>query len=94
MIVEAIVGALVSVIEFALGLVPEFEMPEWLDGTGAGTLHGYATDIGEAASGGSYWVPFDAAALAVTIVLAAVAFSLLVRLFRLVLSLFTGGGGS
>lgn len=93
MIVEAVINVLVALVSGILSLVPDFEAPSWLTGSGSGTLGGYANTVGQAMGKAEPWLPLDALGYAVTIVVAAVAFSVAVRVVRILLSLFTGGGG-
>ncbi len=88
MIFELIVEAVTSVLSWVLGLFA-FAMPAWFD-TSVTTLSGW---LGQAGQFGG-WLPMQAFSDVVTLLLAAYALSWLIRLTRIGLSAFTGGGGS
>lgn len=88
MIVELIVGVVTGVLSWLLGLF-SFSMPAWFD-TSVTTLAGW---IGQGRQFGA-WLPMQAFSDVVTLLLAAYALSWAIRLGRIVLSAFTGGGGS
>lgn len=88
MVTAAIYNALVDFFGFLLGLFPTIELPAWLDSAGT-----YAAQGVEAANGFGYWVPVDALGNAFVFLLVCGAVVFGVRVFRILLSLFTGGGG-
>lgn len=89
MITDAIMDFFAGLFDWLMGTLPEVQVPEWLNSTSAmaGTVFGYANSMG-------VWFP-SALALAVVGTLVTVwLVALGIKLARLVLSLFTGGGGS
>lgn len=88
MIFEAIVDVLATFFEWVGGLLPEIDVPSWI-GTIASSL---ATVTGFMAPLG-VWVPFSAAQSATLLVVAAVVVALGTKVIRVLVSLFTGGGG-
>lgn len=89
MIVEGIVKVVVAFFEFALGLLPTRSTPGWMDDMGASMniVWGHAAGLGA-------WIPWSTVAYVIGAVVACMIFGLQVRLARIVISLFTGGGGS
>lgn len=89
MITEALLNFFASIFDWLLGSLPTIEAPEWLSSISsvAGTVFGYANSMGA-------WFPTGLAfAVAGTLVATwLIAFG--IKAARLVLSLFTGGGGS
>lgn len=89
MITEAILLFFGSIFDWLLGALPTVEAPDWFSNVSAvaGTVFGYANSMGA-------WFP---TALAFTVAGTLVATWLIafgIKAARLVLSLFTGGGGS
>lgn len=89
MIVQWFVEALAGMFSLVLDLLPSWSAPGFLT-----ALPGQIADIGAYTSGMAAWLPWTAIGTAVPILLAAVAVALAVKGTRMVLSLFTGGGGS
>lgn len=89
MIIEWLVDALTAVLAFLLDLFPTVTVPSWVE-----TSTSYVADGVAFINGWAAWVPLDALrnGLLFLLLCGAVAFS--VRVFRIALSLFTGGGGS
>jgi len=89
MITEAIIDVMSRVMAWLIDLLPAWDPPVWVQ-TAADTL---ADAIGYM---GMYsgWVPMPAVMAGVTFLLACSALVLGIRVGRILLSLFTGGGGS
>lgn len=89
MVTKAIIDALGAFIGFLLGLLPSFSLPSWVD-----TIHDYAVDGVTFANGFKAWVPLTALRNAFVFLLAVGTAAFIVRGSRVVISLFSGGGGS
>jgi hypothetical protein len=87
-ITQAILSALLDVAAWVVGLFPSVDAPGWLSG-----LSGPLADVTDHMSGFAVWVPFTAAGNVLVFVMAMVGVALIVKLIRLIVSLFTGGGG-
>lgn len=89
MIVQWLFDALTTVLAFLLGLFPTITLPSWVD-----TATSYVQQGVAFANGWGAWVPLAAVrnSLLFLLLVGGVVFS--VRVFRIALSLFTGGGGS
>lgn len=88
MILEWIWGVIAGFLGWLLSLFPTFTVPEWV-----GSITGYfVTGVGFM-NGLHNWVPLTALRVAFFWLLGVGAVVLVVRGFRIVLSLFTGGGG-
>jgi hypothetical protein len=90
MIVLALFGVLAAILTFAVGLFPALpDVSAATSGiqTAIGTIMGYAASLG-------VWLPFSTAGAALTIILAVFGVACIIYVVRLVVSLFTGGGGS
>jgi hypothetical protein len=88
-IVEWFLGVLADLFHAMMGAIPPFTPPEWLSSIGgaAGTLFSYASSMGA-------WYP---AGLTLTVVLAVLTVwgvGFAIKIARMILSLFTAGGGS
>ena len=81
-----LMGGLLSLM---VSLVPTFDMPTWFTGLGA-TLDEFSAH----AVGMDSWVPFDSLTTVVGFVLTVVPIGFAIRLVRIILSLFSGGGGN
>lgn len=79
------IGALMG---FVLGLMPQVSLPSWFQAA-ATTLDDALTTIG----GYGQWMPLGAIGNGIAFVLLCFGIAFGVRVFRMVLSLFTGGGG-
>lgn len=88
MITAAIWDAICSFLGWLVHLFPTIEVPSWV-----GSIGSYAATGVETANGFHNWLPLTAMRNGLTFVLACSAIVLTVRGFRIVLSLFTGGGG-
>lgn len=90
MIVEALVRVVLVIIGFLVELIPAmlppFEVPEGF-AESAGQLGEW---LGEA----NQVIPIDFAVACLSLVLSALIFSATLKVVRILLSLFTGGGGS
>lgn len=89
MIVEAFISILVGIADGIFALLGNSAAPSWLTGVG-GQL---ASLVDMSASLGS-WVPWPVIAASVAAVGGAYLVSLTVKVVRMLISLFTGGGGS
>jgi hypothetical protein len=89
MIVEAFLGLLFGLFSFVGDLMPEMEVPAFV-----GSIAGLVGTITGAMAPLGMWIPFGAAGTATTAVLVAIGVAVAVKIVRIVLSLFTGGGGS
>lgn len=88
MITAAIWNAICDFLSFLLGLFPTMTLPTWI-----GTVSGYIASGVETANGLHNWIPLEALRNGFVFVAACGATVLAVRGFRILLSLFTGGGG-
>lgn len=89
MITDAIIQAGSYLFAFVVGLFPSAEPPAWLTVAGTG-LGGIVARFGEV----SHWFPVGLLGPAVAVILASMTAGFGVRVGRMVLSVFTGGGGS
>lgn len=89
MVTDAIITFFGTVFEWLLGTMPEIQVPEWLNSTSGmvGTVFGYASSMG-------VWFPSGLAVAVAGTLLSVWLVSLGIKVARMVLSLFTGGGGS
>lgn len=88
MITEAIWDALCTFLGWAFDRIPTFTPPAWVE-----TVNTYAVQGATTAAGFHNWVPLEAMRNGFAFVLSCSVIVLAVRGFRIVLSLFTGGGG-
>lgn len=99
MITDALIEAASSLFAAVVGLFPSVEPPSWL------SLSGGGSGMGAQSIGGlvaivqnfglvSHWFPVGLLGPAVGVVLASMLAGFGVRIGRMVLSVFTGGGGS
>jgi hypothetical protein len=93
MIVQWFVQAVFAVITWAVGLLPSWTAPDWMTGSGSGSIAGYGASIAGYASKLSNWVPLGLLATVATVVLGACAVAVAVKVTRIVLSALMGGGG-
>jgi len=101
MITDAIINAGSRLFAFVVGLFPSTQPPSWLNVGGGGSSSGFGTQ----SLGGlvsivqnfglvSHWFPVGLLGPAVAIILTCMGAGFAVRVGRMVLSVFTGGGGS
>jgi hypothetical protein len=83
-----ILQAGVWLLDTVLGWFPDVELPDWL-----ANLPGYASDAGEGAGAFNAWLPVALVASIGGGLMAVWAVGVSVRVFRRIVSLFTGGGG-
>jgi hypothetical protein len=88
MIVELVFGVVVNFIVWVIDRLPSGSVPDWL---GEG---GYLTTVWTSAAGLGAWVPWTLFTSVAVFVMGAAALSFLIKLGRIILSLFTAGGGS
>lgn len=89
MITEALVSAALQLLTWNLQLIPNVSLPGWLTDT--------TTTIGSGLSSVTafgWFIPLNAIGNSLVFLLGVTAVVVGVRIARLVLSLFTGGGGS
>lgn len=89
MIFEGIINAVAGIVSFIAGLMPEFDTPAWLT-TIAAKIDLVVANMAPL----GVWLPFGAAGTAVTLVLAAVAVAVIIKLVRIIASFLTLGGGA
>lgn len=89
MIVEAFITVAMKVAGFFVGLLGTAQAPSWIN-----SMSGQIADLVNLGSSVGAWVPWSHVGIALAALLAAVAASFLVRVARIAVSLFTGGGGS
>jgi hypothetical protein len=88
MIPEGFFDFMFGLAGFLVGLFPSGGAPAWLtDGAG------YLSQLFEKASGLGAWINFGLAGTVMAAVLACVALGLGIKVVRMVVSVFTGGGG-
>lgn len=89
MIIELIVRLLVGVVQLFSLMLGSLQPPAWLSGVSGqmSTLLGYGASMGA-------WVPWDVFGLAIAALGTCLAISFTLRIVRMAMSLFTGGGGS
>lgn len=88
MITDAIINFFGGIFDWLLGTLPVIESPQWLNAGAAmtGTVFGYAASMGA-------WFPSGLLLTVVGLLLATWLISWGVHVARMVLSMFTGGGG-
>ncbi len=90
-VTEWVIHALSSLIGYVLMVLPTFNEPSWAyDGTidgGIQEINGFLTGMGA-------WLPVDALATAMTLMIGAVAVAVGAKIVRIVASFVTLGGGS
>lgn len=89
MITEAVVNLLVGLFTFLLDLMPDVTLPAWIgtSTTALGTALGHITLLDN-------WIPVQAIGHVVVFILGCFTVAFGVRVGRMLISLFTGGGGS
>lgn len=90
MIFEAILNLLTSLITLLLSALPELTIPTWY----TDDFLPFWTSTISGVSGFRAWFPFDAIGTAVAVLSSTFAITVAIRIVRMVISLFTGGGGS
>jgi hypothetical protein len=89
MITNAVLGALLSVSGWLVGLFPDAELPGWL-----AEIPTQVAAVGQYLGGTAAWFPWNTVGLAVASVLVACGVGLVLKLVRIVASFLTLGGGS
>lgn len=89
MISDAFINFFGGIFDWILGTMPEVQVPDWLNSASAmaGTVFGYASSMG-------VWFPTGLAVTVAGTLITVWLVSLGIKVGRMVLSLFTGGGGS
>ncbi|SFC94947.1 hypothetical protein SAMN04487968_1165 [Nocardioides terrae] len=89
MILQAVLELVFGLIDGLLGLLPTAPPPDWFaDGAG------YFGQIWAMGTGLGGWVPWDVFGLVLASVGTCLAIAVVVRITRILISVFTGGGGS
>lgn len=88
MITEALWGLITSFLGWLVHLFPTITVPSWVNSIGDYALIGVTT-----ANGFHNWLPLPAMRNGLVFILSCSTIVLVVRGFRILLSLFTGGGG-
>lgn len=89
MVTDSIINALSWLFAGVIGLFPTITVPEWAD-----TLTSYMGDGADFAAGMAHWVPVAAIGQGLVFVFACWGVANGIKLIRIVVSLFSGGGGS
>lgn len=89
MITQAVIDVFSRVAAFLVGLLPSWSAPSWLT-----TSSNVLTDAVHSIALYSGWLPLQAIGLAAGFLLGCSTIALGIRLTRIGISLFTGGGGS
>jgi len=89
MIVKLLIDFLTALCSFVVGLFPTAGPPSWWsDASGyIAQVWAYGNQLGS-------WIPWQVAAVCIPAVFVAIGIGVAIRTFRIILSLFTGGGGS
>lgn len=88
MVVNWFVDVLTSLFSWALTLLPSWSAPGFLD-----SMNSALASIATATASTSVWIPWSTIAVVVPVLMAACLAALAAKGVRVVLSLFTGGGG-
>lgn len=89
MIIQLLLSVIVGVIKSLISLMPQIAVPEWLTSAGAAVR-----TVLQSAGQWGYWLPLDLGVKVAATVMAVLAAGFLIRVGRMILSFFTGGGGS
>jgi hypothetical protein len=89
MILVWIWDAIRTLLDLLLGLFPTVTMPTWV-----GMIADYFVQGVTVLNGMGNWVPLGAISTGLTFVLSCSAIAMTIRVARILISLFTGGGGS
>jgi hypothetical protein len=89
MIIDKFLDFLASIAVYVIGLFPTWALPTWWSTavTSWGSIVSGISDL-------AHWVPLDAVFQVATAVFLVSIFSFTVRIFRIALSLVSGGGGN
>jgi len=93
MIVEWFIAALLSLVTWFIDLLPSWSLPSWITGTGDGTIRGGADWAASNVGSLSNWIPLGTLSLVAAVVLVCIPIAIGIKVTRMVLSAFTGGGG-
>lgn len=88
MIVQLFITAILAVFSFLLTLLPSWSAPAFL-----ADMSSAISSVASYTASTSVWIPWSAIGIAVPVLFAAATAALAVKGFRVILSLFTGGGG-
>lgn len=106
MIVQGIITAVLGTLGGFFSVLPTITLPVWLQGgtdyttcgssglSAGNSLSCNLHAIGQEASGVSAWLPIDQAMTAALLVLSVFGVIVTVKLVRICISMFSGGGGS
>ena len=89
MVTRAVVELLGGLVAWLVTLMPSPSMPDWY-----APIPGYLATLGSAVSQFSYWIPVSLISTMLVFVTASRLAPIVIRIVRVVVSLFTGGGGS
>lgn len=89
MITEAILQALGAALSFVLGLLPTVTLPAWFS-----TISGFVSSGVSSFASLGMWLPVQAIGAVVGFILVILGVQLGIRVGRMAVSAFTGGGGS
>lgn len=89
MVTDAIVHAFVLVIEALLFLLPGWSLPSWFT-----NLPGDASTLGGYIGSFNVWLPISTVVDVLGVIVTATGVAFAVRVVRMAVSHFTGGGGS
>ena len=92
MVTDRVIGAVVGVMRAVLGFMPVMRVPEFV--RPGGTLEVKAVELATKFAGLERWVPFDIAVYAAGALVAVIVVAAGIRSVRMIVSLFTGGGGT
>lgn len=94
MIVDAILTVFFAPAGWLLDLIPSISWPSWFQTSGPDTLPAKMAEWGEHVGTLNAWFPVGTFFAAGQIVFVAAAAALVIRVGRILVSLFSGGGGS
>lgn len=89
MVTEWILKALAAVWEWFISHLPAIPVPDWF-----ASASGSIAFVVDKMHGFDGWLPWTVLGIVITTILAALAISLAIKIARIVLSVFTAGGGS
>ena len=89
MITRTIIQLLGGLVAWLVTIMPAPTMPSWY-----APIPGFLASVGSAVSQFSYWLPVSLISTMLIFVTGARIFPVVIRIVRVVVSLFTGGGGS
>lgn len=94
MITEAIIRVFLLPFQWVLGIIPVINWPSWFQSSGSESVVAKAGEWGENIGVIDGWFPVNTFFDAMGIFVVCAGAALAIRLSRVLVSLFTGGGGS